>query len=141
MPYLICDTCGGYYELQPSESPEDFDSKCECGGNLKYIQDLTNPDKFQKICSNCGSIIDDDKKKCPVCGFKDELSIKSIVFGTAYWVFAIDLAIGVGLEYPSGYTNHNSFPKDIYSYFVLSSIVFIILIGIIVYVKRLRTDD
>ncbi len=33
--YLIRKNCGGYYELQPGESPEDFDS-CQCGGELEY---------------------------------------------------------------------------------------------------------
>jgi hypothetical protein len=32
MGYLICDR---YYELQPGESPEDFDLTCNCGGELK----------------------------------------------------------------------------------------------------------
>ncbi|MGB9937410.1 MAG: zinc-ribbon domain-containing protein [Methanobacterium sp.] len=32
---LICNKCGGYYELQEGESPKDFDL-CECGGKLKY---------------------------------------------------------------------------------------------------------
>ncbi|MEN6592493.1 MAG: M48 family metalloprotease [Methanobacterium sp.] len=34
--YLVCDKCNRYYELQAGESPEDFASKCECGGNLEY---------------------------------------------------------------------------------------------------------
>ncbi|MEN6552021.1 MAG: DUF4013 domain-containing protein [Methanobacterium sp.] len=38
--YLVCEKCGGYYKLQPGESPEDFSDKCECGGNLKFVQDL-----------------------------------------------------------------------------------------------------
>jgi heat shock protein HtpX len=33
--YLVCDKCGGYYELQPGESPEDFE-QCQCGGKLEY---------------------------------------------------------------------------------------------------------
>ena len=32
--YLVCDTCGGYYELQPGESPENFDLECACSGHL-----------------------------------------------------------------------------------------------------------
>ncbi|MBF4474620.1 hypothetical protein [Methanobacterium formicicum] len=39
MPYLVCDKCGSYYELQLGESPNDFTDKCECGGNLKCGQD------------------------------------------------------------------------------------------------------
>ena len=34
--YLECENCGGYYELQPGESPKDFE-KCKCGGKLKYM--------------------------------------------------------------------------------------------------------
>jgi len=40
MGYLRCDSCQGYYELKTDESPEDFINKCECGGNLKYIESL-----------------------------------------------------------------------------------------------------
>jgi hypothetical protein len=39
MGYLICDKCGGSYELEESESPEDV-GKCDCGGNLKYVEKL-----------------------------------------------------------------------------------------------------
>jgi zinc-ribbon domain len=33
--FLICDSCGGFYELQEGESPGDFET-CQCGGKLKY---------------------------------------------------------------------------------------------------------
>jgi hypothetical protein len=39
MGYLVCEKCGGYYKLQKGESPEDFDN-CQCGGKLKYVDDL-----------------------------------------------------------------------------------------------------
>lgn len=35
--YLLCDKCGGYYELQLGESQEDYE-QCQCGGKLEYIQ-------------------------------------------------------------------------------------------------------
>lgn len=54
MSYLVCDQCGGYYELQPGESPDDFKDTCECGGNLKYVHKLDT----QKICPNCGKVTD-----------------------------------------------------------------------------------
>ncbi|MEN6293461.1 MAG: hypothetical protein ABFD07_15795 [Methanobacterium sp.] len=38
--YLVCNKCGGYYELQPGESPKDFSLECECGGHL--IQSTSN---------------------------------------------------------------------------------------------------
>ena len=34
MTYLVCEKCGGYYELKSGESADDFD-KCNCGGKLK----------------------------------------------------------------------------------------------------------
>lgn len=34
--FLVCDKCGGYYELQKGESPEDFTDECECGGHLEH---------------------------------------------------------------------------------------------------------
>lgn len=41
MGYLVCEKCEGYYELQENESPQDF-SSCECGGNLKYAENLSD---------------------------------------------------------------------------------------------------
>lgn len=40
MGYLICNECGGYYKLQKGESPKNFTGICECGGNLRYAQNL-----------------------------------------------------------------------------------------------------
>lgn len=37
MSYLVCDQCGGSYELQPGESPDDFTNKCECSGNAGVL--------------------------------------------------------------------------------------------------------
>jgi tetratricopeptide (TPR) repeat protein len=41
--YLVCDTCQGSYELEAGEKPEDFSSECECGGNLRYIENSSKP--------------------------------------------------------------------------------------------------
>ena len=38
--YLVCNKCGGYYELQPGESWKDFDLECGCGGQL--VQSATD---------------------------------------------------------------------------------------------------
>ena len=38
--YLVCNNCGGYYELQQGESPKHFDLDCECGGQL--VQSVTD---------------------------------------------------------------------------------------------------
>jgi len=34
--YMVCEKCGGYYKLQPGESPDDFSDTCECGGELEF---------------------------------------------------------------------------------------------------------
>jgi hypothetical protein len=33
--YLVCNKCGGYYQLESDEDPEDFADECECGGSLE----------------------------------------------------------------------------------------------------------
>ena len=38
--FLVCDVCGGYYELQPDEAPDDFSDECECGGKLEHKSKL-----------------------------------------------------------------------------------------------------
>lgn len=40
MPYLVCEKCGGYYELQEGETSEDFSSICECCGRLRMVESL-----------------------------------------------------------------------------------------------------
>lgn len=54
MGYLICSKCGGYYQLQEGEYPEDF-GRCQCGGNLQYeeeIKDLPFTDKLLSSVNN-----------------------------------------------------------------------------------------
>ncbi len=34
--YLVCQKCGGYYQLEPGESMDDFECLCNCGGRLEY---------------------------------------------------------------------------------------------------------
>lgn len=40
MPYLACEECGKYYQLQEWESPEDFLLNCDCGGRLRVVESL-----------------------------------------------------------------------------------------------------
>ncbi|MGC9516676.1 MAG: hypothetical protein ACP5C3_03140 [Methanomicrobiales archaeon] len=39
MPYLICRSCNGYYQIHDDESLEDYDT-CRCGGELIYVDEL-----------------------------------------------------------------------------------------------------
>jgi hypothetical protein len=89
MPYLVCDKCGSYYELQQDESPEDFSNKCECGGNLEYVQNLKNENESQKICPNCGNNIGDDDETCQICGFELKtysLPERRLIFGFLWYI-------------------------------------------------------
>lgn len=79
MGYLICEKCGGRYELMEGESIDNFET-CQCGGTLKYpenelkevksLENLNSPhennlnvegtfkeggknDKPKFICPNC----------------------------------------------------------------------------------------
>lgn len=55
MPYLICEDCGNYYELEEGESPEDFQLECDCGGELGYY--LTKYDYYKNHRTNQDSKI------------------------------------------------------------------------------------
>jgi len=49
--YIICDECGGFYELEMGESIEDFES-CLCGGTLSYAE--RTPKGVKKTTRNMG---------------------------------------------------------------------------------------
>lgn len=51
MGYLICNKCGGYYELQEGEYPENFD-RCQCGGNLGYVEEIKDSKSSRKLLSS-----------------------------------------------------------------------------------------
>lgn len=40
MGYLICGKCKSYYKLQSDESTKDFVDHCDCGGKLRYVENL-----------------------------------------------------------------------------------------------------
>lgn len=67
--YLVCEQCGGYYELQEGESPEDFEA-CECGGELKYTNSIhqQHSEPLKKFCKHCGYKNDGDTSFCKKCG-------------------------------------------------------------------------
>jgi hypothetical protein len=80
MGYLVCDKCGGYYELQEGESLDDFQG-CECGGKFRYAESIdglnldTNFNDAKKedntlFCSNCGSKNLNSSTFCKKCGEK-----------------------------------------------------------------------
>lgn len=73
MSHLVCEKCGGYYKLKKWESPEDFEA-CQCGGNLKYVQNFNShfdeemdPLNELNICPQCGAENSSDEKFCKSC--------------------------------------------------------------------------
>ncbi|OPX58012.1 MAG: hypothetical protein A4E25_01881 [Methanobacterium sp. PtaB.Bin024] len=71
--FLVCEKCGGYYELQPGESQEDFVA-CECGGDLKHTKtfnipsEATEDDQETITCPFCGMENEGHSKYCQDCG-------------------------------------------------------------------------
>ncbi|AXV38149.1 MAG: hypothetical protein KO217_06645 [Methanobacteriaceae archaeon] len=60
MPYLICESCNGYYQIQEGESIEDFDS-CNCGGQLIYVDNLE--DYFNRAVESDNDVYNYNTKK------------------------------------------------------------------------------
>lgn len=74
MGYLICGKCKSYYKLQPGESADDFIDQCNCGGKLRYAEniDIVHPDwkeaPINDICPNCGDKNPKGTIFCNNCG-------------------------------------------------------------------------
>ena len=76
MGYIICEKCGGYYELQEGESPDDFEA-CNCGGNLSYAKSIQKEIKKPKNYIKC-TICGHEQEKgliCSKCGSKIRLKV------------------------------------------------------------------
>ena len=74
MGYLVCEKCKSYYELQLGEKPEDFDGKCECGGELKYLETIESTDNKNMeemestvTCPRCGTENPENATLCKSC--------------------------------------------------------------------------
>ena len=65
--YLVCEKCGGYYELKKGEALNDFKS-CDCGGKLKYVKNLDNELKKMSKCQFCGTENLKNDEFCGSCG-------------------------------------------------------------------------
>jgi len=60
--YLVCNDCGGYYELKPEESPQDFVA-CECGGKLKHTKKLDTIPEDTEESDNKSNIADTNSEE------------------------------------------------------------------------------
>lgn len=78
--YLICDKCGGYYELQEGESLEDYE-ECECGGKLKYGTLPLTRDESEKYISDKSDNVDEKNKLVSFVNFNNKkfLAVISIL--------------------------------------------------------------
>jgi|GEM_PF-2499358 len=71
--FLVCDKCKNYYELQHGESPEDFVNECDCGGTLRYAENLEGVEEdfaaseATITCPECGTENPEDTKLCKSC--------------------------------------------------------------------------
>lgn len=74
MRYVICDDCGGYYELQKGESPGDFEA-CNCGGNLSYTHSINSIPKMKNKPKNT--------LKCRICGHEQLRGLKCSKCGSS----------------------------------------------------------
>jgi len=74
MGYLVCEKCEGYYELQENESPQDF-SSCECGGNLKFVENLSEYYHIPEKPATKGER-----------SFLEFFKLKSLFLGAVVWI-------------------------------------------------------
>jgi len=51
MGYLICGKCKSFYKLQSGDSAKDFVDSCDCGGKLRYVENLDIVDPSWKQVS------------------------------------------------------------------------------------------
>lgn len=124
--YLVCEQCSSYYELQPSESPEDFHLVCECGGQLGYkksIDDVSYDDN-PLLCPQCGNKA--KNQECEVCGYSWNVDKTKSIGKTRS--FAAHKDLRGYLDVLISFWNKNRRNK-----MVLFLIVFLICIGLFVW--------
>jgi len=90
MKYLKCKSCGGYYELEAEESPDDFET-CQCGGKLDFYDDHRSEKEYNTYYRE----IKDSKSESPLKILFAFLVLFLILFGSGIAMFIILL----GLQY------------------------------------------
>lgn len=99
MGYLICEKCEGYYELQEGEDLEDFKS-CECGGNLKYIENLKDYYGENLDESLIIEEVTQTSEESKIASINKLINLKSLFLGIVVWVVIDSLLFGVSINNP-----------------------------------------
>ncbi|WP_223791825.1 hypothetical protein [Methanobacterium spitsbergense] len=90
---MQCNKCKQQYELLPEEKPEDFSSKCGCGGSLKHHLD---DDKQYLKESSVGYDIHEVGKRDPINFiYIFELVIKGLMLLGAFFIAIILFPLGL----------------------------------------------
>jgi hypothetical protein len=76
--YLVCGKCGGYYELQDGESPEDYE-QCQCGGKLKYSTLLPASSESGDLNTDKSDVIEDKNKLSSFINFKNKKFLITVI--------------------------------------------------------------
>lgn len=126
MGYLKCKSCGGCYQLQPGESPGDFE-RCSCGGELEFYDDKGRRRGYKPIYS-----VKKGSKIHPI------IKILIVIVG-GYLLFAyggglVIYFLLVGIEYfgPSGGT---------YLFAIFFGILIAIISGLLWFIFRKRRKN
>ncbi|ADZ09385.1 hypothetical protein Metbo_1141 [Methanobacterium lacus] len=139
MAYLVCDKCGGYYELQPGESPDDFD-RCECGGKLKYLTNLDYlSDDFSDYSSSDNSIDAFPKSTLNEREFIKlfwELPIICF-FMVGFFVMTYGLSV-LSFQFINMHNFMNDFYTAIFIFLILIFFIILCLVGVLVGLKNIR---
>jgi thioredoxin-related protein len=124
MPFLICDKCNIYYEIDDMEEKKSLDH-CECGSTLKYsenLDDYSEPDsgktQYKKpiresisVGSSYTETLGLNYKYGMIVGFIFEIiGLSGALIGNP--LFIIMALVGVGILYYSYYESKSRF-KDV----------------------------
>ena len=103
---MICEECGGYYELQPGEFPEDYE-QCQCGRKLEYSASIPSSKESGDLNTDNSNIVKDNNR---LRYFKNKkfLIICHFSFNYYYTIF-IFIIFQIKVRTPINYTLLGSF--------------------------------
>ena len=120
MGFLYCTNCGGYYELQPGETTDDF-AECQCGGKLIYKENLNSKTNGKDELPSITSVASSTKKGKSKTKLKF-LDMPKALIASFLAVIAILFkfgVIGLGISYFMHYSNWHSSATYIFAFLLL----------------------